>query len=1272
MRILIADDHELVRRGVQSLLLTQPDIEVCGEAVDGQDAIEKSRKLNPDVILMDVSMPRLNGLEATREIRRLLPQTNIVVLTQHDSPEMMQQALIAGARGYVVKSEISENLIAGIQKVHRGQLFFGAAVLGRAGNRDLQEILQRSEAFEKALRESEERFRLTFEQAAVGMAHVAADGRWIRINQKICEISGYTEAELLQMRFQDITHPDDLAADVEQAEKIITGELDQYSMEKRYIRKDGSIAWADLTVSAVRDAENRLKYFVGVVQDINERKNAEDRLRETDERFRQTFDQAAVGIAHIAQDGRWLRVNQKLCQILGYTTQELLNGTFQGITHPEDLARILANVEKIVKGELDQFATEKRSIRKDGSFLWVNLTLSAVRDSARQVKYFVAVIEDISVRRDAEEQLSVLLDYQTATMNNLAEGLYTLDEKGLVTSVNAAAEAMFGWTAEDLLGKKMHDVTHYKHPDGSPFPSSECPGLAVLRHGGQLREHEDVFIRKDGSFMPVVFSASPLCRNGQVTGAVVGFRDDTESRRVRNRLRDSEQRLREIIDALPAAIYTTDAEGLLTHFNSGAVEISGCVPTLCKDRWCLSWKMYRADGSPFPPEECPMKIALTEGRIVEQDVIVERPDGSRRWCTLFPRLFRDDDGKITGGLSMAVDNTEQITAKRELSDTVQRQKALFRFSDQLHRAVSLEQACGSAVDAIVAALSCDRASVLLCDEQGVMRFVSWRGLSADYRAAVEGHSAWQPGETNFLPVCVPDVDPAEMADSLKGALKAEGIGALAFIPLVSNGKLIGKFMTYFEAVHQFSEDEIDLSLTIARQLAFGIDRLRAEDSLRTGANALAKLNDLSARLWRTRNLKQGLDEILASAIELLSAEKGNIQLLRADKGVLVIAAQHGFDQEFLDFFREISLDDDSACGRALRLHEPVVIEDVETDVPYAPFRSAARAAGYRAVISVPLIGAEGTPMGVLSTHFRSVHRPTAQDLRHLDLCAHQAADFIHRCKTEEALRKSERRLLGLTESLEAQVRARTAELEMRGAEILRQSEHVRDLSALLLQAQDHERRRIARELHDSAGQILTVLNLNLATFTRLASRNPRRPDLEIITDSQKLVQQLIRETRTMSYLLHPPMLDERGLAEALRWYVRGLGERSPVQIDLEIQSDFRRLTPALELVIFRVVQEALTNIHRHSRSKTATIRLTQNRTTVAVEIEDRGKGIDGEKLVEIHSHGSGVGIRGMRERVRLAKGEMKIESNGKGTKISVVFPVSEGSFVEEAGELQPS
>ena len=162
MRILVADDHELVRRGVRSLLETRPDFEVCGESTDGRDAIEQAQRLSPDLIVMDISMPRLNGLEATREIRRTLPTIDILILSQHNSTEMMRQAFNAGARGYVVKTAISQDLLHGIDKVRKGQLFFGDFVSDTpVPNVDMQEILQRSQTFERLLRESEERYRLT-------------------------------------------------------------------------------------------------------------------------------------------------------------------------------------------------------------------------------------------------------------------------------------------------------------------------------------------------------------------------------------------------------------------------------------------------------------------------------------------------------------------------------------------------------------------------------------------------------------------------------------------------------------------------------------------------------------------------------------------------------------------------------------------------------------------------------------------------------------------------------------------------------------------------------------------------------------------------------------------------------------------------------------------------------------------------------------------------------------------------------------------------------
>jgi PAS domain S-box-containing protein len=264
-------------------------------------------------------------------------------------------------------------------------------------------------------------------------------------------------------------------------------------------------------------------------------------------------------------------------------------------------------------------------------------------------------------------------------------------------------------------------------------------------------------------------------------------------------------------------------------------------------------------------------------------------------------------------------------------------------------------------------------------------------------------------------------------------------------------------------------------------------------------------------------------------------------------------------------------------------------------------------------------------------------------------------DITQQKRNEKALRESEERLRTLSDGLEVQVRARTQELEERNAEILQQSDQLRELSNRLLKTQDDERRRIARELHDSAGQLITVLGMNIAGIAKHGEQNPSLA--EIVEDTQNLVQQLSREIRTTSYLLHPPLLDENGLSQAIHWYMQGLTERTDLDIELNIPENFGRLPADLELTIFRIVQEGLTNIHRHSGSKTATIRLSRNANSVLLKIEDHGKGISPEKLVAIRAQRTGVGITGMRERVRHLKGAMDIQSNGMGATISVTFPI---------------
>lgn len=215
---------------------------------------------------------------------------------------------------------------------------------------------------------------------------------------------------------------------------------------------------------------------------------------------------------------------------------------------------------------------------------------------------------------------------------------------------------------------------------------------------------------------------------------------------------------------------------------------------------------------------------------------------------------------------------------------------------------------------------------------------------------------------------------------------------------------------------------------------------------------------------------------------------------------------------------------------------------------------------------------------------------------------------------------------------------------------------IADENSRVIKAQDEERRRIAREFHDSAGQTLTVLSLSLAQMVQKAEMIA--PELANEgKEIEQVVQQLHREIRTTSYLLHPPGLDEAGINPALSWYVQGAAERSGIAIDLNVSEEFGRLPSEMELAIFRIVQECLTNIHRHANSKTAYIRVVRERAGVCIEVRDDGKGISPERLAEIRSGGCGVGIGGIRERLRRFHGEMKIESNSSGTTVSTIIPI---------------
>jgi signal transduction histidine kinase len=252
----------------------------------------------------------------------------------------------------------------------------------------------------------------------------------------------------------------------------------------------------------------------------------------------------------------------------------------------------------------------------------------------------------------------------------------------------------------------------------------------------------------------------------------------------------------------------------------------------------------------------------------------------------------------------------------------------------------------------------------------------------------------------------------------------------------------------------------------------------------------------------------------------------------------------------------------------------------------------------------------------------------------------------------EMVRRNNEMLRLAQSNLEETVTQRTAELEAA-------NQSLDKLTARLMKLQDEERRRIARELHDSMGQTLAALSMNLSTIGGDIARLLKTTSA--VTDSAALVADMTTDIRTISYLLHPPLLDDAGLSSALRWYIEGFAERSGIKVDFNVPEDFERLPRDLETAIFRLVQECLTNIHRHSKSPVARIRVANSGGDVRVEVEDEGKGIAPEKQVEIMSTGlPGVGVRGMRERLRQLGGSLEIKSAGagQGTVVVAHLPVA--------------
>ena len=263
--------------------------------------------------------------------------------------------------------------------------------------------INRQREAQEALKTSEATFRSAMDNSSIGMALATEDGHFIRFNDALCEMLGYERVDLMARTIPELTHPDDLFLTMKNVDSVVSGARNAYEVDKRYIRADGQVVWVSVNSSGVRKPDGSLNYFVVQVRNITFQKNQQRALKTSEETFRAAMENASIGMALVAPDGRWLRVNKALCNLFGYEEGELTKMNIKDVTFPEDIEVSLANIKKIIDGDVKAYEIEKRYLRKNGVGIWTLLNVSIVRHPDGSPNYLIAQIHDISQRKEMED-----------------------------------------------------------------------------------------------------------------------------------------------------------------------------------------------------------------------------------------------------------------------------------------------------------------------------------------------------------------------------------------------------------------------------------------------------------------------------------------------------------------------------------------------------------------------------------------------------------------------------------------------------------------------------------------------------------------------------------------------------------------------------------------------------------------------------------------------------------------------------------------------------
>ncbi|MCK3854103.1 PAS domain S-box protein [Pseudomonas sp. W2Jun17] len=420
-------------------------------------------------------------------------------------------------------------------------------------------------------------------------------------------------------------------------------------------RPDGSRFVALMNVRTLSDRHGRIQGAINCFQDVSAHHAIAEELRRKSSDLEDFFENSAVGLHIVSGEGIILRANKAELSLLGYCADEYIG---RHITEFHVDEPVIGDIlHKLGSGDcLNSYPARLRA--KDGSIRHVAITSNGRFEDG---KFFNTRCFTIDVTRvhDAETGRQESDDRLAATYEAATIGIAEAGEDGRLLRVNDALCTMLGRPREQLLAMTFLDYTH-------PDSVEQDAALYARQVAGEL---DNYVLRKrafklDGQALYLdVHSSSVRAPDGRFRYGVRVIQDVTLARKMENRVRESERHMRDLLEALPAAVYTTDAEGRITFYNRAAVELSGRTPQL-GDLWCVTWKLFNTDGSFLPHDQCPMAVALKENRAIRGvEAVAERPDGTRVSFTPYPTPLHDADGNLIGAINMLVDITERKQAE---------------------------------------------------------------------------------------------------------------------------------------------------------------------------------------------------------------------------------------------------------------------------------------------------------------------------------------------------------------------------------------------------------------------------------------------------------------------------------------------------------------------------------------------------------------------------------------------------------------------------------